>query len=169
LHDRLAVLDPEAAKHVEPRNVRRTIRALEVIFHTGIKFSEQQKRGIKRYRNMQLGLTRPREEIYQRIDARIEYMFSAGWIKEVKSLLDRGVNPETPSLSAIGYSEIIAYLRGELTLEKTITLIKRKTRQFVRRQANWFKVDDPEIHWFQVNPSIVNQLETKVHEFLREI
>ena len=121
LHARLAVVDPEAARRILPGNLRRTIRALEVIFHTGRRFSEQQRKKETPYHLIQIGLTRPREELYRRIDARIEAMFANGFVEEVRGLLERGYAPDLPTLSAIGYGETCAYLRGEISLEDTST------------------------------------------------
>ena len=166
LYDRLKLLDPEAAAKIDPRNVRRTIRALEVILLTGKKFSDQKKRGPSRYRLYQVGLTRPRPELYERVDARIQTMVAAGFIEEVQALLDAGYSPELPSLSAIGYRQIIQYLQGEIELDEAILLMKRITRQFVRRQANWFKLDDPEIHWFEIGPETLTRIEAEIQSFL---
>lgn len=159
LHTRLAVLDPIAAETIDPRNLRRTIRALEVIMSTGTKFSGQRLRGKPRYRCLILGLTRPREELYRRIDDRIDSMLRQGLVEEVRGLLTKGYSPDLPSLSAIGYREIISYLKGSTTLEESVMLIKRATRSFVRRQANWFRSDDPSINWFQVNPGTIFRVE----------
>jgi tRNA dimethylallyltransferase len=162
LHAGLAKLDPVAAASIDWHNVRRTIRALEVVFCTGQRFSEQQQQGYARYRILQVGLIRPRLELYARIDTRIERMIEIGWVEEVRSLLAQGFSPNLPALSAIGYREIIRYLQGELSLEEAVLLIKRHTRQFVRRQANWFKADAPDIRWFvaeaEVGDKIVNYL-----------
>lgn len=158
LHAGLAKLDPAAGAIIDWHNVRRTVRALEVIFRTGRRFSEQRQRGPARYRNILIGLTRTRPVLYERIDARIDLMIAAGWADEVRALLARGYSPNQPSLSAIGYREIVQYLQGSLTLEEAILLIKRKTREFVRRQANWFKPDDPEIRWFEVRPGLVEEI-----------
>jgi tRNA dimethylallyltransferase len=148
LYDRLESIDPEAAAHIEPSNLRRTVRALEVIFLTGRRFSEQRTRRGSPYSRLLIGLQRPRAELYARIDQRIEAMLAAGLVAEVQALLARGYSPNLPTLSAIGYREIAAYLQGDLTLEEAVAQMKRMTRQFVRRQANWFKPDDPTIHWF---------------------
>ena len=166
LYDRLKVLDPEAAQRIDPRNLRRTIRALEVILITGRKFSSQKSKGPSRYQLLQLGLTRPRTELYARIDARILAMLERGFIEEVQGLLDAGYDPELPSLSAIGYQQIISYLQGEIDLDETIVLMKRISRQFVRRQANWFKLDDPSILWFQAGTDPVDRMELTIKEFL---
>lgn len=158
LHAGLAKLDPDAGAAIDWHNVRRTVRALEVIFLTGQRFSAQRQRGTARYRTIQIGLTRPRADLYARIDARIEMMLEAGWVEEVRTLLARGFSPTLPSLSAIGYREIIQYLQGEYALEEAVILIKRKTREFVRRQGNWFKADDPAIRWFEMNPGVRDEI-----------
>jgi tRNA dimethylallyltransferase len=166
LHQRLALLDPESAASIDPRNLRRTVRALEVILSTGRLFSRERRRGSSLYRTLTLGLHRPRPELYARIDARIQGMLEAGLIDEVRSLLERGFAPELPTLSAIGYGEIIAHLKGEISLEEVVTLIKRKTRIFVRRQANWFKLDDPHIRWFEVGPTTVDEMDAAIRAWL---
>jgi len=166
LYDRLVVLDPEAAQRIDPRNLRRTIRALEVILKTGQKFSTQRSKGKSRYRLLQLGITRPRPELYARIDARIQAMLEEGFVEEVQGLLDAGYDPDLPSLSAIGYRQIIDYLQGEIDLDEAIVLMKRITRQFVRRQANWFKLDDPRTLWFQAGTDTVDRMEHVIKEFL---
>jgi tRNA dimethylallyltransferase len=166
LHRRLAEVDPEAAERIDPRNLRRTVRALEVILRTGKRFSAQKSRGESPYRVLQLGLTRPRPELYARIDARIEAMLEAGLLDEVRGLLAAGYAPDLPSMSAIGYRQMVQVLQGEITLEEAVTLMKRLTRQFVRRQANWFKPDDPNIHWFRAGAGAAAEMESKVHLFL---
>jgi len=158
LHAGLAKLDPGAAANIDWHNVRRTVRALEVIFSTGQRFSDQRERGNARYRILQVGLIRPRPELYARIDARIERMIDAGWVEEVRALLARGFSPDLPSLSAIGYREIVRHLQGALSLEEAVLLMKRNTRQFVRRQANWFKADDPAIRWFEAGPGVEDEI-----------
>jgi len=150
IHKKLAILDPIAAEKIDYRNVRRTIRALEVIFGSGQRFSEQRKVTESPYSFLILGLNRSRSSLYQRIDQRIDQMIRQGFIEEVAGLLEKGYSPALPSMSAIGYREISAYLNHEITLDEAIRLIKQRTRNFVRRQANWFKTNDPQIHWFNL-------------------
>lgn len=169
LHRRLGIIDPDAASNIEERNLRRTIRALEVIFSTGIRFSAQRKRNSPPYRTLLLGMTRPREELYTRIDERVEKMIQYGLIDEVKSLLDNGYSPDLPTFSAIGYKEIIVYLQGKTNLTMTIQNIKRNTRVYVRRQANWFKPDDPDIHWFDANERTLEMMSGFVKEWLSSL
>lgn len=158
LHARLAVLDPVAVENIDPRNLRRTIRALEVILSTGKRFSEQRGRSESPYRLLTIGLNRPRPELYARLDARIEAMFANGLLDEVQKLLERGYSSDLPSLSAIGYCQCVAVLQGKMSREQAVLEIKRATRAFVRRQANWFKPDDPEIHWFDAGQTRVDEL-----------
>jgi tRNA dimethylallyltransferase len=164
LHAKLARLDPLAAKNIDPSNVRRTIRALEVILTTGKRFSEQRRKGNQLYDLLLVGLTLPREALYQRIDMRIDRMIEAGFMDEVRHLLEQGYSPSLPTLSAIGYAELVATIQGNITLEEAIILMKRRTRNFVRRQANWFRKDDPEIHWFDVSADEVGNIEKLIME-----
>jgi tRNA dimethylallyltransferase len=166
LYERLKTLDPLAAESIDPRNQRRTVRALEVILTSGRRFSEQRKRGPSAYDLLQIGLTRPRQNLYARIDQRVDAMLAAGLVDEVRGLLAKGYPPDLPTLSAIGYREAVAYLQGRISIEECAVEIKRATRVLVRRQANWFKPDDPEIHWFQADPYPLGQIEKLVKAFL---
>ena len=149
LHERLRILDPGAAASIDPRNRRRVVRAVEVILTTGKRFSEQRRRGESPYRLLLIGLKRPRPELYERIDKRIERMFAEGFLDEVQRLLDAGYAPTLPAMSAIGYRQAAAVLRGEMSLDEAKRQMKRQTRIFVRRQGNWFKENDPSIHWLE--------------------
>ena len=162
LHDKLKDLDPEAAAKIDARNYRRTIRALEVIQTTGRKFSEQRGQGDFPYDLVTIGLIRTRAELYERVDQRIEAMFANGFLEEVKGLLAKGYSPSLPTLSAIGYRECIKVIHGELTEEQAKMEIRRATRVFVRRQANWFKETDPEIEWFKMDEGVVGQIESYI-------
>jgi tRNA dimethylallyltransferase len=166
LHERLRTLDPLAAEKIDPRNYRRTIRALEVILTTGRKFSEQRGQSESPYHLLTIGLRRPRSELYARVDQRIEMMFANGFLEEVKTLLAQGYSPSLPTLSAIGYRECIRVVNGELNEEQAKVEIRRATRVFVRRQANWFKESDPNIQWFTVQAGVVEQIEAYIHNFL---
>ncbi len=151
LHDKLTQLDPEAAAKIDARNVRRTIRALEVILTTGRKFSDQRGQIDLPYKLITIGLTRSRPELYQRVDERIDAMFANGFVDEVKGLLEKGYSPTLPSMSAIGYRECVSVAKGLLTEDQAKVEMRRVTRVFVRRQANWFKESDPNIMWFHPN------------------
>jgi tRNA dimethylallyltransferase len=169
LHKRLEALDPLAAEKIDYRNLRRTIRALEVILLTGEKFSALKQRGRAPYHTLQLGLTRPRSELYKRIDQRVEAMLEAGLVEEVQSLLNKGYPPDLPTLSAIGYRQIIDYLIEKISLDEAIQQIKRSTRILVRRQANWFKDHDPDIRWFIAGPETVDAMEAEIKGWLTKM
>ena len=164
LHDKLRILDPESAEKIDARNYRRTIRALEVIFTTGRRFSEQRGQSDSPYHLITIGLIRPREELYQRVDERIDLMFANGLIDEVKGLLDKGYSPTLPGMSAIGYRECVRVIKGELSTEQAKAEMRRITRVFVRRQANWFKQSDPLIKWFNPNDKDVRE---SIVQFIR--
>jgi tRNA dimethylallyltransferase len=167
LHERLKTLDPLAAEKIDPRNYRRTIRALEVILTTGKRFSEQRGQSESPYHLITIGLMRPRAELYERVDQRIDMMFENGFLDEVKNLLARGYSPSLPTMSAIGYRECIRVVKGEINEEQAKAEIRRATRIFVRRQANWFKESDPNIKWFRVEEGIVAEIESYVRQSLK--
>ncbi len=159
LHDKLRILDPTAADSIDPRNLRRTVRALEVILTTGQPFSMLRRAAASPYRLITIGLKRSREELYQRVDLRIETMFARGLLDEVQSLIEKGYLPSLPAMSAIGYREATAVLRGEMSIDDAKMQMKRLTRIFVRRQANWFKETDPRIRWFEAGHVAVDEVE----------
>ncbi len=150
LYEKLAILDPDACKFIDASNIRRTIRALEVILCTGERFSTKRKKMPPEHEFWIIGLTRPRQELYSIVDQRIDNMFASGLIEEVRVLLENGYDSELPSMSAIGYREVALYLKGQMTLEEAKTLMRSNTRKFIRRQRNWFKPDDPNIHWYSM-------------------
>jgi tRNA dimethylallyltransferase len=166
LHERLAILDPEAAQKIDYRNMRRTVRALEVILKTGEKFSDLRRKQECPYQPIILGIERPREELYERIDERIGKMLETGLVDEIRGLLDEGYSPDLPTMSAIGYGELIQFIKGDISFEEAVTLIKRNTRVFVRRQANWFKPDDPRIRWFKITENTVEEMEQYIKRSL---
>jgi len=147
LYEMLGAIDPEAASQIDYRNHRRTIRALEVILSTGGKFSAARTKDESPYATLIIGLDLPREVLYERIDQRIDEMMAQGLVSEVQNLLEAGFGPTLMTMRVIGYTEIIAFLHNEISLEEASVLIKRNTRAYVRRQANWFKKTDPKIHW----------------------
>jgi tRNA dimethylallyltransferase len=148
LVERLKHVDPASAATIDPRNLRRIVRALEVYEATGVAPSEVRGAQPPPFSALQVGLTLPRPELYQRIDARIDQMISGGLVEEVRRLLARGCSRSLPSMSAIGYREVAAHLSGEMTLDEAVRRMRRATRILVRRQANWFRESDPAIRWF---------------------
>lgn len=168
LHRRLVAVDPAAAERIDPRNVRRVVRALEVCQQTGRPISTLQRATPPPYRTLRIGLTMPRPLLYQRIDQRVEDMVAAGLVEEVRLLVRRGYGMELPSMSGVGYRQIGLYLRGEVSLDEAIALIKRQTRRFVRQQANWFRRDDPAIAWFETSEPVDGSIVAHIRCFLSQ-
>jgi tRNA dimethylallyltransferase len=153
LHGRLAEIDPAAAANIDPRNVRRLVRALEVSLVTGRPFSEQQGARPTPYRMLILGLSMDRPLLYARADERVEAMLAAGLVEEAQALVARGYSWDLPSMSSLGYREIGAYLQGETLLEQAIERLKLDTHAYIRRQFTWFRPDQ-RIHWLDAARSL---------------
>jgi tRNA dimethylallyltransferase len=147
LHNRLSTLDPVAAARIDPRNVRRVVRALEVCLITGRPISEQQIKSPPPYRLLMIGLDLPRSELYRRIDERVDRMIESGLEDEVRRLAAMGYGFDLPAMSGVGYGQFAPYLGGEGSLADVAREIKRATRRFVRHQGNWFRRNDGRIHW----------------------
>jgi tRNA dimethylallyltransferase len=158
IYQRLKMLDPAAAVKIDHRNVRRTIRALEVILGTGRLFSVQRIKVGSKYSYKMIGLSLPRKELFKRIDERVDGMINGGLVAEVEGLLASGYSKDLPSFSAIGYKETIDYLENRISLDEAVRIMKSRTHQFVRRQANWFKPDDKRIHWFEYSSSAASEV-----------
>ncbi len=166
LHQRLASVDSESAERIHPSNLRRVIRALEIFEATGIPASQQRVKSPPPYQVLEIGLHLPREELYQRIDDRIDNMIENGLVEEVQDLLRLGYASELPSMSAIGYKQIAGVLRKETSIQEAVGEMRRLTRQYVRRQANWFKQEDPNIYWFLADESAVDRIIQLVSSFI---
>ncbi len=165
LHAELAALDPDAARTIDPRNVRRIIRALEVIRATGRPFSAQRGKAPP-YRALLIGLRVSRETLYRRIDERVEEMFASDLVEEVRRLVAAGYRCDLPAMRSIGYAEVCGYLRGELTLAEAVARTKTATHRLARMQANWFRPTDPRIHWLDAEAGLpVEPAADLVHRF----
>ncbi len=147
LHERLAAIDPIAAGRIDARNVRRVVRAIEVFERTGVPISTWQSKKAPDFEFLLVGLEVERDVTDARIDQRVEEMFAAGFVDEVRGLMGRGVAPDAPAMSSIGYREIVRHLQGEISVEEANELTKRATRRLARRQRQWFRPDDPRITW----------------------
>jgi tRNA dimethylallyltransferase len=151
VYQELMEVDPVAAQSIEPSNVRRVIRALEVYNKAGVPFSRlQNKQETTAYDTLIIGLTTNRQELYRRIDLRVDGMIKQGLVDEVKKLVNKGFNFNLPAMSGIGYKQIGMYLRGELTLPTAVQQIKFETHRFVRQQYTWFRLKDKRIKWFDI-------------------
>jgi tRNA dimethylallyltransferase len=168
LHSRLEEVDPESAKRIHKNNMRRVIRALEIYHTTGSPASEIRKKTPPAFQSLRIGLSLPREMLYARIDARIDEMIEAGLYDEVKNLLESGYGLDLPSMTAIGYNQVARAVLQEITLDEAVIAMQRLTRQFVRRQANWFKPDDPEINWFDMREDVEEPIFELILSWLEE-
>ena len=166
LHARLREVDSVAAERIDPRNVRRVVRALEVYLETGQPISELQRKKPPPYHILQIGLTMERQELYRRIDERVDRMIEGGLVEEVRGLVERGYGYDLSSMSGLGYQQMGMYLRGQVSLEEAIQLIKRHTRRFVRHQYNWFRLDDESIRWFDAIGDPYGEVREYVASFL---
>lgn len=162
----LAALDAEKHAELDVRNVRRVIRALEVTLVAGRPISELQRKKPPPYDFLLLGLYREREQLYTRIDERVEQMMAEGLLDEVRRLHEEeGYGRRLPSMSGIGYRQLIAYLHGEISLDEAVQRIKFETHRFARQQNTWFRRDDARIHWFDAGQDGV---ETAVASFVED-
>ena len=152
LYHELIALDPSAAKTMLPQNWKRVIRALEVFSLTGksiTEFHNDQDKVRPNYNFFQCGLNWERDILYKRIEKRVDEMIANGLVEEVESILKLGYSGSLNSLNSVGYKEIIAYLKNEVSLDEAISLIKRNTRRYAKRQLTWFR-KDKRVHWFDV-------------------
>ncbi|MEV4109194.1 tRNA (adenosine(37)-N6)-dimethylallyltransferase MiaA [Nonomuraea sp. NPDC049695] len=146
LYERLREQDPAAAAAILPSNGRRIVRALEVIEHTGRPFSATMPGYDAVYPSVQIGLDVPRPELDERIAVRVERMWQAGLVDEVRSLLGQGLAEGRTASRALGYAQVIRFLEGEWSEEQAIEETVRATRRFARRQESWFR-RDPRVRW----------------------
>ncbi|WP_379126826.1 tRNA (adenosine(37)-N6)-dimethylallyltransferase MiaA [Paenibacillus sp. sgz500958] len=151
LHAKLMEVDPESAARLHPNDRRRIIRALEIHHQTDTTLSSSHAAQTKEspYELCLIGLTMDRKMLYKRIEDRIDLMLADGLVEEVKGLMDRGYGRSLVSMQGLGYKEIAAYLAGETTYDEAVTLLKRDTRRFAKRQLSWFR-HMKEIEWIDV-------------------
>jgi len=162
LYQELMKADPVAAQKIDPRNVRRVIRALEVYRNAEAPFSQLQCKQAPLFDILIIGLTTDRAELYRRVDLRVDGMIKQGLVDEVKKLVGMGYGFNLPAMSGIGYKQIGMFLRDELTLVAATQQTKFETHRFVRHQFAWFRLKDNRIHWLDIH----NRVESKVTELL---
>jgi tRNA dimethylallyltransferase len=149
LHARLAEVDAPSAGRIAHRDLYRIVRALEVFRLTGQPISAHQQNhrfAAREYETLTVGLTMERKRLYESIDRRFDEMLARGLVDEVRALLGAGCDPGDAPLRTVGYRQIVAAMRGEMTLDEAIELAKRDTRRLAKRQLTWFRAD-PEIVW----------------------
>lgn len=149
LHRLLKKLDPEAAGRIAPRDTPKIIRAIEIRMLTGKSVGDVHRSGrspLQGYEIRKIGLSPPREQLYSRIDARVESMMAAGWASEVRSLMERGVPANAKPFQFIGYSELRRQIEAGLAPEDAVPSIQQATRRFAKRQMTWFR-KEPEVQW----------------------
>jgi tRNA dimethylallyltransferase len=151
LYQELQDIDPVAAAKINPSNVRRIIRALEIYYAIGQPPSQLQHKEAPAFSVLIIGLTQERSELYRKIDGRVDKMIQRGLVEEVEQLLKKGYSSSLPSMSGIGYKQIGQFLRGEMTLPEAIDKIKYETHRLARHQYAWFRLSDSKIHWFDVS------------------
>jgi tRNA dimethylallyltransferase len=163
LWKKLIKLDPQAADFVQKENPRRVIRALEVCLKTKKPFSLLRKKGTPLFNSLSIGPSFNKQELKKRIDQRVEKMISQGLVKEIQELIKQ-YPLSSPGFNSIGYQEIISYLQGEISLTEAITLIKKNTYQYARRQMTWFK-KDKKINWVKN----YTEAEKLIKDFLKDM
>lgn len=151
LFEILKEIDPESAMSIHPNNKRRVERAVEVFYQTGEKFSTLSKKNIKgnNFKFLKIALKRDRAHLYERINLRVDIMIENGLLEEVKYLYEK-YGDVLKKINIIGYSELISYINGELTLEEARELIKKNSRNYAKRQFTWFK-NDHEYIWYDLD------------------
>jgi tRNA dimethylallyltransferase len=167
LYRELKQIDPSAAEKIDPHNIRRVIRALEVNKFADSTFSHLQKKQPPPFQTLIIGLTAERKELYPRADERVDNMLKQGFVDEVSKLLKMGYNLTLPSMSSIGYREIGQYLSGGMTLEEAVYKIKTGTHRFIRHQYAWFRLKDERIKWFDIEKVNQGEIESAAEEFIK--
>lgn len=149
MHARLAACDATAAARIHPNDAYRIVRALEVATGTGRPISDHHRaHGFRRarYRVLTIGLDLPREQLYARIDQRVDAMLAEGLLDEVRGLLKRGLDPGLKAMQSLGYRHMVDFIQGRLDWEEAVRTLKRDHRRYAKRQLTWFRAD-PDIHW----------------------
>ena len=173
LYLELQDIDPTAAEKINPNNIRRIIRALEIYDATGQPSSRLRRKEVPDFPILLIGLTQERSELYETIDSRVDKMIRRGLVEEVEHLLKKGYSPSLPSMSGIGYKQIVQFLRNEMTLPEAIDRIKYETHRLARHQYAWFRLGDNRIHWFSTskikaggNLTTLNKVKELVESFI---
>jgi len=167
LFQRLQTLDPATAAVIDAQNPRRVLRALEIFLATGQSKIALEGAEAPPYRFLQLGLDRQRDDLYARVDRRVDQMMAQGLIAETQRLLAAGYRPPLPAITSLGYREIIAYLEQQLPLPDAIEKIKTETHRYVRHQYTWFRKMD-KIHWFELTATPPEMIAERIYAYVAQ-
>jgi tRNA dimethylallyltransferase len=171
LHRRLARIDPDSAERIHPHDLFRTVRALEVFERTGIPLTQWHREGRGQrlpHLSSLVGLYRTRKQLYRRIDERVDAMMAQGLLEEVRGLLARGYSESLAALSTVGYREMMALLGGRISRGEAVSLIKRNTRQYAKRQMTWFgKMKN--VLWIDADEAAQTGRKGQLHRILEDL
>jgi tRNA dimethylallyltransferase len=162
LHQRLAEIDPGAAERTPQQNVRRVIRALEIHHRTGQRMSDLEGKEPPPWDILRIGLHIEREQLFERIDRRVDQMLEQGLVDEVRGLLDAGVSPDCTAMRSIGYQEVVPFLREEYDYREMVERIKFATHRYVRHQLTWLR-KTPGIHWVD---ALTPDFQTRIYDLI---
>ncbi|MCL2679350.1 MAG: tRNA (adenosine(37)-N6)-dimethylallyltransferase MiaA [Dehalococcoidia bacterium] len=165
LYEELREADPEAAAHIDPRNIRRVIRALEIQKGGAV---QKPARTAPYFAFLIIGLNTDRQTLYRRIDERVDAMINHGLVDETRSLMALGYGLDLPAMSGIGYRQIGEYLTGKTSINDAVQKTKTETHRLVRMQNNWFSRKDDRINWFDIQPDPYPDIHKLISGFLKE-
>jgi tRNA dimethylallyltransferase len=153
IHNKLKAIDPKAAEKIHMNNVKRVIRAIEVYTYTNKPISLHQEESLKnppKYNYIIIGLNKERKRLYEDIEKRVDIMMEEGLVEEVRNLMEMGYDKDTIAMQGLGYKEIMSYLKGEISKEDALYVLKRDTRRYAKRQITWFKKLE-NIYWIKLD------------------
>ena len=165
LYEELLCVDAKTAARISPNDRQRILRALEVVAATGRPLSswQEERRRKLEFSVLRIGLTCARDVLYDRLALRARRMLESGWLEEVRGLLEAGIEEDSPAFQAIGYRELAAHLRGDITLDQATSALLQATRRYAKRQLTWFR-GEPGIRWFVVDSR--ERLSSEVLDYL---
>lgn len=168
LYAELRRLDPQGAAQIDPRNVRRIVRALEVCRLSSRPFSEMKAKAPPLFDTLIIGIAMERQTLYRCIDERVDRMIAEGFIAEVRALLERGYSLDLPAMSSLGYREIGEYLMGKITLDEAVKRIKFETHRLARYQNTWFRPGDKRIHWLRAEQGLHEAAQELIEQWMAQ-
>ncbi len=175
MHRRLRACDPVSADRIHPNDTYRILRALEVFELTGRSITRQfEDHGFStsRYNALHIGLTLPRDVLYDRINRRVEIMLAEGFLEEVKTLLEEGFSADLKSMQSLGYRHMVEYIQGRLEWEEAVRTMKRDHRRYAKRQMTWFSAV-PGVHWlapdqYQAAAGLIDGFQKRIQDASHE-